>query len=230
MGQKILIVEDEKNLGVTLSEYLNEQGHVTTLCESIKCAMEKLNQTIFDIALLDIGLPDGSGLELGRLISTQFKETKILFLSAQNSPDVKLEGLELGAIDYITKPFRLKELLIRLNKYEPSQSTANKPSLDSFAVGGLQIDFKSFLMTTSLGDQINLGVKENGILKALCERANEVLPREELIEKIWGEDSFPSNRTVDNYIVKIRKWIESENNIIEIQNVRGVGYKLVIKK
>jgi len=230
MGQKILIVEDEKNLGVTLSEYLNEQGHVTTLCESINCAMEKLNQTRFDIALLDIGLPDGSGLELGRLISTQFKETKILFLSAQNSPDVKLEGLELGAIDYITKPFRLKELLIRLNKYEPSQSTANKPSLDSFAVGGLQIDFKSFLMTTSLGDQINLGVKENGILKALCERANEVLPREELIEKIWGEDSFPSNRTVDNYIVKIRKWIESENNIIEIQNVRGVGYKLVIKK
>ena len=230
MGQKILIVEDEKNLGVTLSEYLNEQGHVIILCESIKCAMEKLNQTNFDIALLDIGLPDGSGLELGRLISTQFKETKILFLSAQNSPDVKLEGLELGAIDYITKPFRLKELLIRLNKYEPSQSTANKPSLDSFAVGGLQIDFKSFLMTTTSGDQINLGVKENGILKALCERANEVLPREELIEKIWGEDSFPSNRTVDNYIVKIRKWIESENDTIEIQNVRGVGYKLVIKK
>ena len=230
MGQKILIVEDEKNLGVTLSEYLNEQGHVTTLCESIKCAMEKLNQTIFDIALLDIGLPDGSGLELGRLISTQFKETKILFLSAQNSPDVKLEGLELGAIDYITKPFRLKELLIRLNKYEPSQRGESKPSLNNFTVGGLQIDFKSFLMTTSLGDQINLGVKENGILKALCERANEVLPREELIEKIWGEDSFPSNRTVDNYIVKIRKWIESENDIIEIQNVRGVGYKLVIKK
>ena len=84
-------------------------------------------------------------------------------------------------------------------------------------------------MTTTSGDQINL-VKENGILKALCERANEVLPREELIEKIWGEDSFPSNRTVDNYIVKSRKWIESENDTIEIQNVRGVGYKLVIKK
>ena len=144
MGQKILIVEDEKNLGVTLSEYLNEQGHVTTLCESIKCAMEKLNQTIFDIALLDIGLPDGSGLELGRLISTQFKETKILFLSAQNSPDVKLEGLELGAIDYITKPFRLKELLIRLNKYEPSQRGESKPSLKNFTVGALQIDFKFF--------------------------------------------------------------------------------------
>ena len=230
MGQKILIVEDEKNLGVTLSEYLNEQGHSTTLCESIKCAMEKLNQTSFDIALLDIGLPDGSGLELGRLISSQFKQTKILFLSAQNSPDVKLEGLELGAIDYITKPFRLKELLIRLNKYEPSQNTSNKPSLDSFIFGELQIDFKSFQMKNSAGEQINLGVKENGILKALCERANEVLPREELIERIWGEDSFPSNRTVDNYIVKIRKWIESENDTIEIQNVRGVGYKLVIKK
>ena len=83
--------------------------------------MEKLNQTEFEVALLDIGLPDGSGLELGRLISTQFTQTKILFLSAQNSPDVKLEGLELGAIDYITKPFRLKELLIRLNKYGPKK-------------------------------------------------------------------------------------------------------------
>ena len=230
MGLKILVVEDEKNLGDTLSEYLNEQGHETHLCQSVQCAMEKLNQTDFEVALLDIGLPDGSGLELGRLISTQFTQTKILFLSAQNSPDVKLEGLELGAIDYITKPFRLKELLIRLNKYGPKKTEPLKPTIDTFSAGNIQIDFKKFTLTTSTGEVINLGAKENGILKALCERANEVLPRENLIEKIWGEDSFPSNRTVDNYIVKIRKWIESENELIEIQNVRGVGYKLVIKK
>lgn len=231
MGQKILIVEDEQNLGDTLSEYLVDQGHKTTLCTSINCAMKKLNEMSFDICLLDIGLPDGNGLELGRLISHQFSTTKILFLSAQNSPDIKLEGLELGAIDYITKPFRLKELLIRLNKFEPVQPNSTKMnSLEYFKMGKIEIDFKKFTMTNGSKETIHLGVKENGILKALCERANEVLPREELIEKIWGEDSFPSNRTVDNYIVKLRKWIECENEQLEIQNVRGVGYKLIIKK
>ncbi len=230
MNNKILIVEDEKNLGVTLSEYLNEQGYITTLCESVGCAIDQLNKTSFDVALLDIGLPDGSGLELGRLIKGQFPHTQILFLSAQNSPDIKLEGLELGAIDYITKPFRLKELLIRLNKYRGEKKVDTlRVELSEFTAGTLSIDFKKFTLVNGGGDTINLGVKENGILRALCERANEVLPREELIEKIWGEDSFPSNRTVDNYIVKLRKWLEPNSSELEIQNVRGVGYKLVIK-
>lgn len=230
MNNKILIVEDEKNLGVTLNDYLNEQGYITTLCETVSCAIDQLNKTSFDVALLDIGLPDGNGLELGRLVKGQFPQTQILFLSAQNSPDIKLEGLELGAIDYITKPFRLKELLIRLNKYR-GEKKIDKPriELSEFTAGTLSIDFKKFTLINGAGDTINLGVKENGILRALCERANEVLPREELIEKIWGEDSFPSNRTVDNYIVKLRKWLEPNSRELEIQNVRGVGYKLVIK-
>ena len=231
MAAKILIVEDEQNLGETLSEYLNEQGYQTDLCTSVTCAMEKLNQMSFDIALLDIGLPDGNGLDLGRHIAQYFQQTKILFLSAQNSPDIKLEGLELGAIDYITKPFRLKELLIRLGKFDsPKRTIETTNQIDIFEFGKIKIDFKKFTLTNGSEETINLGLKENGILKTLCERANEVIPREELIEKIWGEDSFPSNRTVDNYIVKLRKWIEIENDRLEIQNVRGVGYKLIIKK
>ena len=187
MNNKILIVEDEKNLGVTLSDYLNEQGYITTLCDKISCAIDQLNKINFDVALLDIGLPDGSGLELGRLIKRQFPTTQILFLSAQNSPDIKLEGLELGAIDYITKPFKLKELLIRLNKYR-GEKKVKTPSveLSEFNAGTLSIDFKKVTLLNGAGETINLGVKENGIMRALCERANEVLPREELIEKNMG--------------------------------------------
>ena len=230
MSQRILIVEDEKNLGETLSEYLKDQGHDTSLCQTVGSAIDKMNSKTFDIVLLDIGLPDGSGLELGRLITKQFPRTKILFLSALNSPDIKLEGLELGAIDYITKPFRLKELLIRLNKYEIEPSYPTFTEINEFSVGRVKIDFKKFILINGIGEQFDLGNKENSILKALCERANEVLPREELIAKIWGEDSFPSNRTIDNYIVKIRKWLEPDLQDVEIQNVRGVGYKLVKKK
>ena len=227
----ILIVEDEKNLGETLKEYLVDQGYYTDLSPSVSNALDRLNNKKYEIVLLDIGLPDGNGLELGKLITKQFKRTKILFLSAQNSPDIKLTGLEMGAIDYITKPFLLKELLIRLKKFSPQiTSPPTKSSISFFKAGNLEAHFDKFELINGKGEIIKLGNKENSILRMLCERPNVVLPREELIEKIWGEESFPSNRTVDNYIVKLRKWTDSYPDVLEIQNVRGVGYKLIIKE
>jgi len=227
MRKKILLVEDEQNLGKTLSEYLNEQGYECHWASDIKSA-KSFDLLSFDFIILDIGLPDGSGLDLGREILELDSNKKILFLSAQNSPDIKLEGLEMGAADYMTKPFRLKELILRINKLEPVQLN-EKSKVKVFNFGNLTFDTTSFELTFDNGEKTTLSKKEKDILEHLIIKRGQVVPRDELIDLFWGKDSFPSNRTVDNYIVKFRKWTDTSDGEIEIQNIRGVGYKFLEK-
>ena len=228
MEKKILIVEDETNLGKTLKEYLDDNGFKCTWAKNISEAKEKL-RTEYNFIILDIGLPDGSGLDLAKEIFKQNKNQRLLFLSAQNSPDIKLEGLELGADDYMTKPFRLKELLLRLNKMAPSVFNERNVQEDIYKFGPITFYVDRYELIDSSGAKINLAQRESEILKILIERKNSVVSRDEIIEKIWGEDSYPSNRTIDNYIVKFRKWVDTANDHVEIQNIRGVGYKFIVK-
>lgn len=227
MRKKILLVEDEQNLGKTLSEYLNEQSYECHWASDIKTA-KSFDLLSFDFIILDIGLPDGSGLDLGREILELDSNKKILFLSAQNSPDIKLEGLEMGAADYMTKPFRLKELILRINKLEPVQLN-EKSKVRVFNFGNLTFDTTSFELTDEGGNKTTLSKKEKDILEHLIIKSGQVVPRDELIDLFWGKDSFPSNRTVDNYIVKFRKWTDTSDGEVEIQNIRGVGYKFLEK-
>ena len=227
MRKKILLVEDEQNLGKTLSEYLNEQGYECHWANDIKTA-KSFDLLAFDFVILDIGLPDGSGLDLGREILDLDINKKILFLSAQNSPDIKLEGLEMGAADYMTKPFRLKELILRINKLEPVQVN-DTSQVKVFNFGKLTFDTASFELIDKNDEKTALSKKEKDILEHLIIKSGQVVPRDELIELFWGKDSFPSNRTVDNYIVKFRKWTDTSEGKIEIQNIRGVGYKFLEK-
>ncbi|CBW26855.1 two-component system, transcriptional regulatory protein [Halobacteriovorax marinus SJ] len=224
---KILIVEDEKNLGITLQEYLSGLGHNCRLATDVKSAKEIFSDFSPKIILMDIGLPDGNGLDLAREFRASRKDFVLLFLSAQNDPETRVEGLEIGAEDYITKPFALKELVLRLNRILEHQE-----SLVSFAdeiqVGDLKIWFKKFEIENALGETIPMSQKECSILELLMANESKATTREEIIEKIWGEDKFPSNRTVDNYIVSLRKWCEtSKQNAIEIKSIRGIGYKLI---
>ncbi|ATH08190.1 hypothetical protein BIY24_09580 [Halobacteriovorax marinus] len=224
---KILIVEDEKNLGITLQEYLSGLGHNCRLATDVKSAKEIFSDFSPKIILMDIGLPDGNGLDLAREFRASRKDFVLLFLSAQNDPETRVEGLEIGAEDYITKPFALKELVLRLNRILEHQE-----SLVSFAdeiqIGDLKIWFKKFEIENALGETIPVSQKECSILELLMANESKATTREEIIEKIWGEDKFPSNRTVDNYIVSLRKWCEtSKQNAIEIKSIRGIGYKLI---
>lgn len=223
-ARKILVVEDEKNLGMTLREYLESQGHVCTLATSVLEGREIFNSFSPDLTIMDIGLPDGSGLSLGREFK-QKNNAPLLFLSALNAPETRLEGLELGASDYITKPFALKELILRLNKIFDSTPLVD----DVVSHGKLKIKFNSFELEDAEGNSIPLGQKECAILSMLYHNRGSAIGREEIIEKIWGEDKCPSSRTVDNYIVKLRKWCESDpSEPIQIKSIRGIGYKLVI--
>ena len=225
----ILIVEDETNLGTTLSEYLQGLGHDARWARDGKSARLKFNETRPNLILMDIGLPDISGLDLAREFRKARKDFVLLFLSAQNDPETKVEGLEIGADDYITKPFALKELTLRLNRILKTQSEMEKMP-DEISHGALKIWFKRYEVQDGQGTLITLSQKECAILELLYQKKNQAVDRDEIIEKIWGEDKFPSNRTVDNYIVKLRKWCETDdNNSIEIQSIRSIGYKLIVK-
>lgn len=224
----ILIVEDEDNLGITLSEYLTGIGHSCSWAKSGAEAEKFFSEKKFNVVLMDIGLPDTDGLKLATNFRSKRKDFVLLFLSAQNSPETKVMGLEIGAEDYITKPFALKELTLRLNRIFKSQKEMEELP-EEIHHGDLVIWFRRFEVRDANGAIINLSQKECAILELLYKKKNEGVDREEIIEKIWGDDKFPSNRTVDNYIVKLRKWCETDSkNKLEIQSIRGIGYKLII--
>jgi two-component system alkaline phosphatase synthesis response regulator PhoP len=154
------------------------------------------------------------------------KDCVLLFCTALNDPALRVEGLELGAEDYITKPFELKELTLRLDRILKTRSRS-LVNPDEFKFGNLVFWPKRFEIQDASGSVGTLGQKECAILELLLEKKNEVVTRDEMIESIWGVDSFPTNRTIDNYIVKLRRWAESdESSGLKITSVRGVGYKL----
>jgi two-component system, OmpR family, alkaline phosphatase synthesis response regulator PhoP len=226
---KILIVEDEKNLGLTLSEYLDNIGYDCCLATNCQEARQLFNQNSPSIVLMDIGLPDGNGLELAKELTDLRKEIVLLFLSAESDPEIRVQGLEIGAHDYITKPFALKELVLRLKRILSShQSLLNKENV--IECGKLSIHFSKYEVIDGSGKIIALSQKECAILQYLYDHQGLVVSRDELIENIWGEDSNPSNRTIDNYIVTLRKWCESDpDQPIAIVSVRKVGYKLQLR-
>lgn len=222
----LLLVEDEPNLGQTLRDYLRAKKFSVELAATCAEARVKFKEMIPAVAILDIGLPDGDGITLAREFRSQRKDCVLLFCTALNDPTLRVEGLELGAEDYITKPFELKELTLRLDRIlKTRQVTLHNP--DEYRFGKLIFWPKRFELQDGQGSVSSLGQKECAILELLIEKKNEVVARDEMIESIWGENSFPTNRTIDNYIVKLRKWAESDSNsALQITSVRGIGYKL----
>ncbi|HXH29780.1 MAG TPA: response regulator transcription factor [Bacteriovoracaceae bacterium] len=222
----LLIVEDEPNLGQTLRDYLRAKKFAVELATSCEEARYKFIELPPAIVILDIGLPDGSGIDLAREFRAARKDCVLLFCTALNDPALRVEGLELGAEDYITKPFELKELTLRLDRILRSrQVTLHNP--DTYSFGKLVFWPKRFEIRDANGAVSSLGQKECAILELLIDRKNEVVARDEMIESIWGENSFPTNRTIDNYIVRIRKWADSDlASELTITSVRGIGYKL----
>lgn len=225
---KLLIVEDEKNLGLTLYEYLSSYGldctHAKTCLEARKFFNAKDSSP--HIVLMDINLPDGNGLELAKEFRKIKKDLILLFLSVHSGPGIRLKGLEIGADDYITKPFELKELTLRLERILSVQKKIEDfPQQINY--GPLKIWFSRYEIADGKGNIIQLSQKECAILQILYQNKNKVVSRDEIINEAWGIDHFPSHRTVDNYMVKLRKWTETDTQKhISIKSIRGIGYQL----
>jgi len=225
---RILLVEDEESLGTALTLNLGLEGYQVIHVKDGHAALEKFRNQAFDLAILDVMLPLLDGFAVCQTIRLEGNTTPILFLSAKGTGKDRVEGLRIGGDDYLAKPFDLEELLLRVSKLirrrEQQQSTL--ADLNEYSFGPNHINFLNFTIRDQNGEEILISKKEIMLLKLLIQRKGEVVSREEILEKIWGYDVFPSTRTIDNYILSFRKYFEPDSrNPIYFHSVRGVGYR-----
>jgi two-component system alkaline phosphatase synthesis response regulator PhoP len=225
----LLVVEDERNVGETLAERLQGAGYRVTLADSAARARQAWRSETPALALLDVGLPDGNGFALARELRGAAPQTAIIFLTAHGNPEERVRGLEIGADDYITKPFHFRELLLRIqNCLKRAQDLANLPGevRGTLHIGRAQVDFERFSAVVD-GEHHALTHKECAVLRLLASRVGKAVSRDEILDRAWSADEFPTSRTVDNFIVRLRRLVEvdaAEPRVI--RSIRGVGYLL----
>jgi len=224
----ILLVEDELHLHEALRLNLEMEGYeVTSAFEGPK-ALNQIQHSHFDLIILDVMLPGLDGFSIIETVRLNNNETPILVLSAKNTSMNRVQGLKLGADDYLTKPFNLEELLLRVGKLIQKSTTTNIPiaSLDQYTFGGNTVYFKLLQANPHQGETIQLTKKEAMLLKLLIENKNTIITRERILQTVWGYNVFPNTRTIDNFILNFRKYFEQDpKNPIHFISIRGVGYK-----
>lgn len=230
MKSTILIVDDEENLLSALVLNFEMEGYTVFSASNGTEAIRLFQSQNIDGVILDVMMPNISGVEVCRRIRETNNNVPVLFLTANNSSADKIEGLRSGADDYITKPFNLEELLLRVdNLLRRAKAGQVDPSVripNIYHFGAFEINFSTFEIIGISGQKTMLNKKEIWLLKLLIERKNEVVSRDEIMEKIWGEDVTSTTRTIDNYILAIRKYFEQDpKNPIYFHTVRGIGYK-----
>lgn len=217
----VLLVEDDATLGASLSSRLEEEGYRVSWAKTISEAAEHLRAAEFQLSILDIGLPDGSGLSLARTIR-ETSNTPIIFLSAMNSAEFRLEGFEIGADDYIPKPFHLKELLLRIARVLAGRQ---KPKRLESAGVTLDLDERSLTLMHS-NEKIFPQQRDFEILQFLVEATPRPVSREEIIQKLFPSGELPTPRTIDNSITRLRAQLSTLPSD-PIRSVRGIGYQWV---
>lgn len=231
MNHRILLVEDEEAIRDNLKLNLELESYRVVAVERGDQALERFRNEKFDLIILDVMLPEINGFDVLKIIRLENNSVPVLFLTAKNTSADIIEGLKIGADDYLTKPFHLEELLLRIQKLILRSQIASpkKEARETLHFGNNQIDFKTFESKNFMGERKRLSKKEIMLLKLLSDRENEVVSRNEILEKIWGYDVFPSTRTIDNYILAFRKQFEKDpKNPTYFFSIRGVGYKMII--
>lgn len=224
----VLLVEDEENLHDALKLNLELEGYSVTSVMDGAAALKAVENEYFDLIIMDVMLPELDGVSVTETIRISNNDVPILMLSAKNSSADRVLGLKKGADDYLTKPFNLEELLLRVHKLiNKNKKLQDKTTLgDSYSFGGGAIDFKAQEATDNKGQKIQLSKKETMLLKLLIENKNEVVPREKILQSVWGYNVYPTTRTIDNFILNFRKYFEEDSrNPRYFHSVRGVGYK-----
>lgn len=231
--KKILIVEDEPSMRMGLSDNLEFEGYEVAVASDGLEGMNRILRESFDLVVLDVMLPSMTGFEVCKTVRKKGNQTPIILLTAKGEEIDKVRGLELGADDYITKPFSLRELLARIKAVLRRQGSSgnnqsSNPVDNTIEIGRLQVLLDAYEAYTE-NEPVKMSHKEFEILRYLWEHARQTVSRYDLLENIWGyEDDQPTTRTVDNFIVKLRQKIESNpNDPRYIITVHGVGYKLV---
>lgn len=224
----ILLVEDEENLQEALKLNLELEGYEVSCASDGTQALKRIDEEYFDLIILDVMLPGIDGIDVAENVRLNNNEVPILMLSAKSSSAEKVLGLKKGADDYITKPFNLEELLLRVKKLiNKNKKLQDKETVDDYyQFGKNRIDFKAQSATNYRGETIELSKKEAMLLKLLLENKNDVVPREKILQSVWGYNVYPTTRTVDNFILSFRKYFEEDSRSPRyFHSIRGVGYK-----
>ncbi len=224
----ILLVEDEIHLHETLKLNLEIEGYSVSSAFSGTKALKVLQEEFFHLMILDLMLPELDGISVIEAMRVHHSDISILILSAKNSGTDRVLGLKKGADDYLTKPFNLEELLLRVDKLiQKNKKLQQKESVaELYSFGNNKIDFKAQTAVTWNGDFVELSKKETLLLKLLIENKNDVVTREKILQVVWGYNVYPNTRTIDNFILNFRKYFEEDSRIPKyFHSVRGVGYK-----
>lgn len=223
----ILLAEDDANLGTLLSNYLKAKKFDVTLCVDGDIALRRFREQMFDFIILDVMMPVKDGFSVAREIRKTDGEIPILFLTAKSMQEDKLTGFDVGADDYLTKPFAMEELLARINAILKRSYKEGKKET-TFKVGDVSYDYLS--QVVEIGDDSKkLTTKENELFYLLVKKGEDVLDRNEALKHVWGDDNYFNGRSMDVYITKLRKYL-SPSEQVEIVNVHGKGFRLLVKE
>jgi DNA-binding response OmpR family regulator len=222
---KILLAEDDENLGMLLREYLVAKGYSTDLLPDGELAYEAFTGKKYDVCILDVMMPKKDGFTLAKEIRMINPDVPVLFLTAKSMKEDLLHGFKIGADDYITKPFSMEELLLRIEAIlrRIKGTIANQ---DVFQIGKIKFDTQKQQLTCN-ENVVKLTTKECELLKLLCNNANKMLERNYALRSVWADDNYFNTRSMDVYITKLRKLLKDDQQV-EIINVHGKGYKLVM--
>ncbi|MBD8489585.1 response regulator transcription factor [Echinicola sp. CAU 1574] len=227
---RLLVVEDDPNLGDILQEYLTMKGYETTLCRDGEEGWSKFKKDKYDLCILDIMMPKKDGFTLGKDIKKIEEDIPIIYLTAKNMKDDVIEGLKIGADDYITKPFSMEELLLRIGAIlKRTQKGAEGPAaLKNYSMGDLVLHYDEQILESPEGKH-KLTSKENELIRLLAAELNKPVNRSYALKQIWGDDSYFNARSMDVYLSKIRKLLKTDPKV-QIITLHGEGFKMVVSE
>ena len=221
----VLLVEDDNNLASVIRDYLTLSGYEVILCEDGKQALDTFRKKKFDICLLDVMLPRMDGFALAEQIRKYNDVVPILFLTSKSGKDDRIKGFKTGGDDFITKPFNIEELVLRIEVFLKRSKGNAVPK--AFRFSDSHFDAANFELTVK-GEVRKLTEKESAVMSVLCSNMNQLVKRDEILMKVWGSDDYFLGRSLDVFISKLRKYLTADKEV-EIENHHGIGFKLNIK-
>ncbi|HRG88379.1 MAG TPA: response regulator transcription factor [Chitinophagales bacterium] len=226
--KRILLVEDDTNLGNLLQDSLEIKNYEVVLKRNGEDAFNEFKAGKFDMCLLDVMMPKKDGFTLAKDIRRMNATVPIIFLTAKALKEDTIEGLKLGADDYITKPFSMEELILRMENIFKRLPKAEASTQNQFKIGSFDFDNTMRVLKID-GKELKLTTKESELLKMLAVYTDRILEREVALNAVWGTDSYFAGRSMDVYIAKLRKYLKDDPNV-EILNIHGTGFKMIVKK
>jgi DNA-binding response OmpR family regulator len=224
---RILLAEDDKHLSELMKEALEEEGYSVDVFTDGQQAINNFDKNKFDICLLDIMMPVKDGFMVAKKIRQQSDIMPILFISTKNLEEDKIRGYQSGADDYITKPFSMKELLLKMDVFLRRTRKMFYETKQEYQIGKLFFSYTNLKLTTP-EEEIAVKQKEADLLKFLCEHGNRVLKRDEVLLAVWGKDDFFLGRSMDVYMTKLRKYLKADPDVV-IETIHGLGYRFTAK-